>query len=53
MEQREYVVSINGIEHTFLLTEEQVKRYPNARLKPEKSAQPKNKARAPKSKDDE
>lgn len=49
--QREYVVSINGIDHTFLLTEEQVKRYPNAR--PKKSAEPKNKARAPKDKDSE
>ena len=38
MSHREYVVSINGIDHTFLLDDDQVQRYPNARPVEQKPA---------------
>lgn len=46
-ETSEYTVEIGGLEHTVLLSEEDAKRYPDAKPVAAKSVKPANKAAAP------
>lgn len=52
-ERKEYVVDINGIPHTMLLDEQDVKRYGDRAVEVKaKQAEPANKARRPQNKSD-